>query len=598
MLTKTLLQHLATGSSFSRGESYFDNDSVRKINRNANTFTAKVDGSQRYTVSLTLNATGPDFTCSCPYELVGICKHSVALGLAVLDEFGPELARSSADDAGIQWFSPTGEPAAGNDLWQRVSDDDKLRFLAQLLDKKPELKTQLALFAGVVTPVPVGKPDKTLSADVICSEVCEQLTDLRFDDDSLDFDQDDWYSEESPDPTPLIADVLQPYAEKVVIALREGRLTDAITLYMGVYEGTQAATEPDSDEYSIIDNYPGQAWEVWHELLLTIYAEMALRVFSTDQLRQALQQLADRIRAFEELEDDEDPDDDDYVEALYGYNLKAFEPLLIALVTEETSAQVMHEAITQNGWQGFGTEYVQLHIANKRKDPEAWLKIAGQFAPTDLTIGLQLLDKLRQMGDKPTLITQLHRLSKPFAGQLDKFILEHLSITDLQPGRDQKLYLDALATRCRRLGQLPDYLLLREYYTPDKRRAFANELASSYNSLFYLQVLHTEGRMDELLPVVEKMAWHHARSMPDILALVAPLYPTDCMALTRKKAFSSLETGKRDRGLYALIASWVAALHNITELRTQAVTLAGTLISSNPRLSALRDELRQKGLVR
>ncbi|MEJ7666803.1 MAG: hypothetical protein WKG07_48525 [Hymenobacter sp.] len=34
-----------------------------------------------------LAAAGPEFSCSCPYEFGGLCKHGVALGLAVLDTY-------------------------------------------------------------------------------------------------------------------------------------------------------------------------------------------------------------------------------------------------------------------------------------------------------------------------------------------------------------------------------------------------------------------------------------------------------------------------------------------------------------------------------
>ena len=594
VLTKTLLQSLANTASYSRGVSYFDSDSVRKIKRDGNTFTGKVDGSSRYTVSLTISPTGPDFSCSCPYYYEGICKHSVAFGLAVIDEFGPTIEFTPAVGA-ITWFSPAGETTAP-DVWQQTTDEKKLAFLRQLLDKQPELRTQLALFAGVTTPMPVGKADKTLSADVICSEVYEALSDLRFDEDTLEFDQDDWYSEESPDAAPLIEKVLQPYAYKVSHALREGRLTDAMTIYMGVYEGTQAATEPEHDEFSSIGDYPEETLEVWHTLMATSYADMALRVFSADQLRQALQLLADRILEFDELEAKENPDADDYVEPVYTYDLKAFEPLLIALVTDHESAGVMQEAIDEHGWQAMGTEYVQLHIADKRHDPALWVKTADQFAETDPDIALQLLNRYRLASNKPAMLTLLHRLAGPFPNRFDAFILESLRPDTLTPGPDQNLYLDALRNRCRSLGQLSDYQELRVYLSPAQRRTFADGL--NHQGLFYVQVLQTEGRIDELLPVVEKMNWHFTQNMDAILALVAQSFPAECMALTHKKALHLLETGQRDRGMYGLIASWVAALHTIPDVRVQAATFASTLVSTYPRLSALRDELRKRGLVR
>ncbi len=89
MLTKTLLLHLANTTSYNRGEDYFYNHHVGRVTRSGNTFTGSVEGSERYDVSLTLTESSADFTCTCPYDFDGICKHSVALGLAVIDQFGP-----------------------------------------------------------------------------------------------------------------------------------------------------------------------------------------------------------------------------------------------------------------------------------------------------------------------------------------------------------------------------------------------------------------------------------------------------------------------------------------------------------------------------
>ena len=86
MLTKMLLLQLANSTSYNRGEDYFYNHHVRHVTRSENTFTGQVEGSERYDVSLTLTESGADFTCTCPYDFDGICKHSVAFGLAVIDQ--------------------------------------------------------------------------------------------------------------------------------------------------------------------------------------------------------------------------------------------------------------------------------------------------------------------------------------------------------------------------------------------------------------------------------------------------------------------------------------------------------------------------------
>lgn len=601
-LTQTLLRQLANPESYSRGKQYFEDDAVRKIKRDGITFTGKVAGSGLYTVSLKLTASRPTFTCSCPYNYEGICKHSVAFGLAVLDEYGPTF-QSAPVAGGVTWFSPADEKAAPSaPVWERISDEKKLNFLRQLLDKQPDLAHQLALFAGVIDPMPAGKQTAALSPDVVGSEVHELLTDLRFDEDTLDLGQDDWYSEEGQDPTPLIGEVLQPYADQFDLALRQGRLADAMSLYMGVYEGTQAATEPAHDEFNCAEDYPEITLRVWQDLLTEPLAALVLRVFNDDQLRRALQQLADRMRHFaeqeEEAEEEAENEEEDYQEPLYTYTLKAFEPLLLALVNNEPSARLMQEALVQHVWQHLGTDYLQLRIAEQSNDPTLWLHTADQFAETNPDIALQLLNRHRLAGNQPALLNLLQRLSGAFPKRFDAFVLEHISPETLVPGPDLTLYLAALHNRCLSHGQLPDYLLLRTYLTPDQRQAFIAEINRSYHTLFCVQVLHAEGRTDELLPIMEKLAWSSTRNMAEILTLVAETYPAECMALTRKKSLQWLETGKRDRSMYGQIAEWVSALHNVPGQRSPAATLAATLVSTYPRLYALRDELRQKGLAR
>ncbi|MCY7350288.1 MAG: hypothetical protein LH606_06440, partial [Cytophagaceae bacterium] len=210
MLTKTLLQQLANASSYSRGESYFHNNAVRRIKRADNTFTGKVEGSELYEVSLTLNGLSPDFYCDCPYAFEGICKHCVAFGLAVIDQFGPIIKL-------IETMPAAEVPTVDlNEVWQQTTNDQKLTFLRQLLDKQPDLRAQLVQFAGLnrsITQLTGAATAEKETIDAISTDVFEALSDLRFDDEGLEMDEDDYDSEESPDPDPLIESVLSDYAD-------------------------------------------------------------------------------------------------------------------------------------------------------------------------------------------------------------------------------------------------------------------------------------------------------------------------------------------------------------------------------------------------
>ncbi len=115
--------------------------------------------------------------------------------------------------------------------------------------------------------------------------------------------------------------------------------------------------------------------------------------------------------------------------------------------------------------------------------------------------------------------------------------------------------------------------------------------------LFYAQILHTEGRTTDLLTWLKSLDWLRVRGLPDILALTAQTYPDECLILTRDRATTQFETGKRDRTLYSIVASWLSALCSIPALKNKAILVAAQLVSRFPTLRALKDEFRMKGLV-
>ena len=135
MFTRQTLRRLANASSFQRGEAYYDEGSVTKLRREGDAFLASVRGSRSYRVSLRLAAAGPEFTCNCPYEFGGICKHEVALGLAVLDAYGTELTSAAPAPA----TTPNDLSKAVKAAWAARKKADKLRFLKQALAKSDDL---------------------------------------------------------------------------------------------------------------------------------------------------------------------------------------------------------------------------------------------------------------------------------------------------------------------------------------------------------------------------------------------------------------------------------------------------------------------------
>ncbi|RZK46484.1 MAG: hypothetical protein EOO59_19235, partial [Hymenobacter sp.] len=248
MFTHEYLQALATATVFSRGKDYFRSKNVGRITREGDKFTAKVRGSYPYQVQLTLRPGGAKLRCTCPYDVDGICKHAVALGLAVLAEFGPRLAARV----------PAAQPAA-------------------------------------------------FTIDSISTEVYEALSDLAFDDELLEGYADNYeeYLYDEGDgmwelASEAIDEVLLPHAEAVAEALHAGHLTEALRRWVGVYEGSAAATAPEADDYDLFgyEGYPAHVQARWWELLAGQQTPQLLenKVFGASEMEAALALLTERYR--------------------------------------------------------------------------------------------------------------------------------------------------------------------------------------------------------------------------------------------------------------------------------------------------------------
>ncbi|MFC6223574.1 SWIM zinc finger domain-containing protein [Hymenobacter artigasi] len=174
MFTEADLEALVPQKIFERGSAYYyEDNAVGRISRTGDTFKARVEGTESYRVELTMRSgKPPKIYCDCPYDYGDVCKHGIALGLAVLDWF------SGGDEP-----KPVPEPAPLTKkarrahllsaAWTRTSDRERLAFLQQLLLQKPKvLRRFLKAFefdekALTALPTPVvyvAKPRQPLPA--------------------------------------------------------------------------------------------------------------------------------------------------------------------------------------------------------------------------------------------------------------------------------------------------------------------------------------------------------------------------------------------------------------------------------------------------
>jgi uncharacterized Zn finger protein len=144
LLTKSSLQHLATERSYENGASYYTSGAVGKVTRDGSTFNAYVQGSEMYKVRLRIVNGRVERHCSCPYSKDSLCKHAVAVALAVIDG----KYETSAPAMTVE------KPAASTGpmlyevehLLAKVDEKSKSAFLRELLAKNAELRELFVRF--------------------------------------------------------------------------------------------------------------------------------------------------------------------------------------------------------------------------------------------------------------------------------------------------------------------------------------------------------------------------------------------------------------------------------------------------------------------
>ena len=139
-LTESSVRQLASAQSFERGEGYRASGAVLEPQRQGNTLTARVRGSEYepYRVTITLGPAGIAHTrCTCPYDWGGICKHIVATLLTWVRE--PDSFRVLA---------PIDE------LLAERSKEDLIALVREMIARQPDLARLLDLPLHPSSPVP------------------------------------------------------------------------------------------------------------------------------------------------------------------------------------------------------------------------------------------------------------------------------------------------------------------------------------------------------------------------------------------------------------------------------------------------------------
>ncbi len=592
MFTRQTLRRLASDKVFDRGQDLYEAGAVKKLERPGPTrFLARVKGTYSYNTMAWLSSGDVEFSCDCPYDFEGICKHCVALGLAILDKYGASLPAAAAETTASNALAPALAAA-----WAARPEADKLHFLHQALAKSDDLARQFLAFGAA--PVSAVAPAAPAAADLL-DTLAERLTDTLS---ALVFDEDFWEQSQAYDAydegdglytagLEEISTELEPFVLELQGLARAGQLVLALRYWATASLAIFQVEEPALDDFGIFGDYGTdvlERWETdlqaagWPQVLLAAVLPPAELTAALHWLGEYLANPPGQWTNFEE----------------------SWLPLLLAFAADASAAPQLAEVLQKARLSPEARTRLTLHTARTQADDHAWAAAAETLLPTDADVAQQLLYFYHSQGDTSA---RLRTAEKAFATWPDRF--GGFVLTTFTPETAPALYRAALRHRALANASLPDFALLRPLLSAAEVAGFVQAAvgrarASHHGVAFAADLLAQQADTNALREFVLGLEWLSVSRLDEMeraLARLAVLSPLPLMLEleTRLPAYlAGRANARRGHVLYQRLAGWLATTRRAAPRLTEPVLrLAGELREEFRTLHGLRDALRLAGLL-
>lgn len=237
---------LANFSSYTRGKEYFEDGCVEKIWKQGQDYKAIVTGTHPYQVSLKFEGEDLIYSCSCPFELGGACKHVVAaiFAFAADKKFANPPQRKRIDK----------NASLVKRLLSKTADSQLRLFLEKILSKQPDLVEELKIFLQGQQQTPITISDyKTKFRTRLDQLNLRGLLEMWYQE-GQDYYDDQYYDFAAESLEDVVADFLAS-GEKYD---QNQNLGEALKIYQAIFETLFEKMETIPDDLSDLSDWFGQ----------------------------------------------------------------------------------------------------------------------------------------------------------------------------------------------------------------------------------------------------------------------------------------------------------------------------------------------------
>lgn len=488
---------------------------------------------------------------------------------------------------------------------KKATPEQQTTFLEQLFAKDADLRKQFKKFITNWE-----KESQTVNSPVLSfidiekyrKKVRKKLSGMQFDMESVYeyFDQGDrsyvpqyeaaWEGAEMM----LRVKGFGKFTKETKVFFKKSNLLDGIKILLAMYEGHNDVFEPGYDEEEVFQDYNDNCSDIFqekmHELLPFISA-----INKTDIAITAVFDLIMERVQYWKSKYKESLVENDWTDRNIVYDLKVFESLFLTLLTNGETATHLEQLLLKHDLKNKETAKIFLNIAQLKGSKKDWAVTAEAFAENDETIMRQLFEGYAKEGSE----TDLYRVAKK-AFQLFPYKMYESILEVIQPEVDKEFYIKVLSFYVGTSKNIEKYRTLQTYLNQDQRIIFIEQNQKWVD--FYVEMLAEEAQYEKILAIVKKHpsqadGWSSSTgNLNNIILPILNVYPKECFEILQTRVKEALRTG-RGRGVYAGVAKWMQLLLKIKGYEAQARQFIDDLVVEFRNFRALKEEMRNAGLI-
>ena len=466
------------------------------------------------------------------------------------------------------------------DLFNRVSTDQKEKFLFNLLENHEEFRKK---FTGYFEQDQ--NPENIQSSLSEYLQATEALAETyREDLEAIDLIEPDWENWVPPHSGYIerweaeqmmieqsVKDEFSYYGKRVNDLLIAQNIAGLFQVFFALYKACITAKVNDENE-NLGD--PEEFFiDQLKEIIDNLKEKVEIALLNDNKVNSGLEMIVHYLEKHEK--------DDMKLFAMTDELLQQF-------IKSENTAQYFSSLMAKTG-------PAPLHLPKTRLkscefgDTSTWVQTAENLFRQDNQIARQLME--HYLKEKKT--NDFYRVARevyyPGKQNFYRFLLDKIN-----DRFDVEFSKDLLSYACKNLNDISVYKRLMAITNKEERNQWRD--GKHFPVEFYVKILEAEGDFDELLQYAkgyELKAWH----LKTLLAPILHKYPEDCFRILKETAAGELQTGKRGRHLYSKIADWLKFAYQIPGKQAEALDLARQFFNHVPRLPALKDEINKTGLL-